>query len=304
MKRTWKVEKLQQFNGHHQSIYALAMNPESGNLYSSGADGFVVCWSPGGPDQGKLLAHIPEPVLVLLPLHKDILLAGTANGIIYMLQLGGAPAGKQINAHKGAIFTMIRKPNGDGWYSGGKDGYLLEWNEQGVWSTGRKCSEESLRCLTMSGNKLAAGFSDNYMREWNQFDASEPLVEVYAHKSSVFSLDYSKDGRWLYSGGRDAALKQWDSSNGLELMREIPAHWSHINHLQVSPNGQLIATASMDKTIRIWDAETLQLLKVIDATKTDAHHSSVNRVIWLDDERIASGADDRTIRVFRIFQAD
>ncbi|MBU6325787.1 MAG: hypothetical protein KJS92_09890, partial [Bacteroidetes bacterium] len=304
MKRLWKVEKLHQFNGHHQGIYGLAFEAESGCLFSSGADGFVVRWKPGVSDQGELIARIPEPVFVLLSLRKDILLAGTAHGFIYVIQFGKNPGVRILNAHSGGVFALVKTASGEGWYSGGKDGYLLEWNNLGSWTLGKKCSEESLRCISVAGDKIAAGFSDYHIREWKPFNGGEPVHDIIAHHNSVFSIAYSKDGRWLFSGGRDAALKQWDVQNGLQLLREVPAHWSHINHLDVSPNGNMIATASMDKTIRIWEAETLELLKVIDATKTEAHNSSVNRVVWLDHERIASCADDRTIRVFRIFPAD
>ena len=304
MKRSWKVEKLQQFNGHHQGIYGLTVDDETGYLYTSGSDGLVVRWKPGGPDNGELLARIPESVFVLLSLRKDILLAGTANGIVYMLQLDEIPVMHKLKAHNGGIFTLVKTGTGDGWYSGGKDGYLLEWNNRGEWILGKKCSDESLRCIAVAGTKVAAGFSDYHIRLWDPFNGGEALSDVKAHSNSVFSLDFSKDGRWLYSGGRDAALKKWDTQNGLQPVHEVPAHWSHINHLRVSPNGRLVATGSMDKTIRIWDADNLELLKVIDATKTEAHNSSVNRVIWLDDERIASCADDRTIRIFRIFPAD
>jgi WD40 repeat protein len=304
MKRSWKVEKLQQFNGHHQGIFGLTVDDETGDLYSSGADGFVVRWKPGGLDKGELLARIPEAVFVLLSLNKDTLLAGTSDGMIYMIHLGEQLSFRKLRAHTGGIFSLVKKENGEGWYSGGKDGYLLEWNYGGEWILGKKCSEESLRCLAVAGTQVAAGFSDCHIRIWDPFSGGEPLCDIAAHNSSVFSLDCSKDGRWLYSGGRDAALKKWDTQNGMQLIYEVPAHWSHINHLRISPNGSLIATASMDKSIRIWDAENLELLKVIDATKTEAHNSSVNRVIWLDNERIASCADDRTVRLFRIFPAD
>ncbi|MEN9511928.1 MAG: hypothetical protein RLZZ370_1747 [Bacteroidota bacterium] len=304
MKQAWNLEKVQQFNGHHQGIYALAYEPESNTLYSSGPDGFVVAWVPEGPDQGKLIAHVPEAVFALLPLHKDILLAGTAFGSIYMIRMSASPTVEKFKGHQGAVFTLKKNAAGNGWYSGGKDGYMLEWNDRGEWILGKKCSDESLRCIAVAKDKVAAGFSDTYIRQWSAFSSDATSLAVKAHQSSVFSLAFNDSGSCLFSGGRDAALKQWDANNGLTLIREVPAHWSHINHMELSPNQKLLATASMDKTIRIWNAEDLELLKVIDSKKVDAHQSSVNRVLWINDELVASGADDRTIRLFRIFKSD
>lgn len=301
MKQLWSLNKVQQFNGHHQGIYALAYEPDSNFLYSSGPDGFVVAWVPEGPDRGELVARVPEPVFVLLPLHKDILLAGTAYGNIYMLKMGAKPTVEKIKAHQGAIFSLKKNAAGNGWLSGGKDGYLLEWNDSGKWILGKKCSDESVRCIAVAEDKVAAGSSDTFIRQWANFNSDTNPIQIKAHQSSVFSLAFNEVGSCLYSGGRDAALKQWDANNELALIREVPAHWSHINHMELSPNQKLLATASMDKTIRIWKADDLELIKVIDSKKTDAHQSSVNRVVWINDELLASGADDRTIRLFRIF---
>lgn len=304
MKRPWNVESLQLFTGHRQSIYAMAPDPEQGRIYSSGADGLVVAWSPAAGEKGILLAKIPEAVFAILPWRKDILLAGTASGDIYLIRLEGNPGAQKIKAHHGAVFALADKGNGEGWYSGGKDGHLKEWDAQGHSILNNKCSRSSIRAITVAGTKLAAGSSDWQIRQWEPFSEGEPLSIQNAHEQSVFSVLYSKDGNLLYSGGRDAALKLWDSSNGLKQIREVPAHWSHVNHLSLSPDERLLASASMDKSIRIWDAASLELLKVIDASKTDAHQSSVNKVFWLDHERLVSAADDRTVRIFRIFQSD
>jgi WD40 repeat protein len=56
----------------------------------------------------------------------------------------------------------------------------------------------------------------------------------------------------------------------------------------------------MDKTIKIWATENFQLLKVIDKTKQNGHLSSVNKCLWMDDETLLSGSDDRTIMMWKI----
>ena len=45
---------------------------------------------------------------------------------------------------------------------------------------------------------------------------------------------------------------------------------------------------------------TMELLKVIDRPKLDAHSASVNRLLWLDDNTLVSAGDDRRILVTRL----
>jgi WD40 repeat protein len=116
----------------------------------------------------------------------------------------------------------------------------------------------------------------------------------------VFTLSYSKDGKYLISGGRDAMLKVWDVENDFELLHDIPAHTLHINTIVFNPENTLLATGSMDKTIKIWDAKTFTLLKVIDKVRNQSHSTSVNKLLWLDNQNLASVSDDKMSMLWEV----
>lgn len=56
----------------------------------------------------------------------------------------------------------------------------------------------------------------------------------------------------------------------------------------------------MDKTIRLWNTDTWELIKVIDFQKHEAHTSSVNCGLWLNENIVISCSDDRSIQAFHI----
>ena len=121
--------------------------------------------------------------------------------------------------------------------------------------------------------------------------------------NSVFAVEYSADGKFLWSGGRDAHLKVWDVEQMMVPIFSEPAHWFTINAIVFSPDGKYVATGSRDKTIKIWDVENLKLLKVIDATRNEGHVNSVNTLLWAKyNNWLISGSDDRSLIVWEIIE--
>jgi WD40 repeat protein len=57
----------------------------------------------------------------------------------------------------------------------------------------------------------------------------------------------------------------------------------------------------MDKSIKIWDAENFRLLKVIDKARHAGHGTSVNKLLWSEDQnRLLSVSDDRSASIWDI----
>jgi WD40 repeat protein len=138
------------------------------------------------------------------------------------------------------------------------------------------------------------GYSDYCIRVFD-LNSFQKKYEWIAHQNSVFTLAYSRDSKTLLSGSRDARIKTWDIENGYELKGEVAAHLYAINHLAISPDGNYFATASMDKSVKIWKAEELQLLKVVDKARHAGHGTSVNKILWINNEQLVSAGDDRVI---------
>lgn len=295
------VSKIAHFSGHKDAVFALGTSTQANTFYSGGADGYIVEWDIESKQNGKLLIQVPRPVYCLHAMNKEqILLCGTAEGNMHIVDLTARKEIRNIEAHVSGIYDI--KQTANHLITAGGDGKILIWDKENFnLIKVLHYASKSARVIAIHPNerKIAVGYSDCFIRffDTNNF---ELLNEIKAHDNSVFGLTFSRNGKELLSGGRDAILKLWHEDFNLSSKESIPAHLLHINAIQSSPNGNFFATVSMDKTIKIWDALNVSLLKVIDKARNDGHLSSVNKILWHNSRQFITCSDDKTVMMWEL----
>ncbi len=291
-----EVKKASSFSGHRDSIYAL--QPGHGDIfYSAAGDGFIVQWKLQKPDEGKLIARLPNSVyaLLYLPKQNQLIAAQNTSGI-HLLDPITKKEIASLELTKSSIFDL--KLFDDYLFVATADGELIVVElDQWRIKDRLKLSEKSIRCIAVNSltNEIAVGSSDFKIRVYDT-QHFQMKNEFEAHQNSVFALTYSPDNRFLISGSRDAHIKVWDSVLNYTRSKDIAAHLFAINDIKFSPDGKYFATCSMDKSIKVWNASNWQLLKVIDKSRHAGHGTSVNKLLWMPDSSILlSASDDRSI---------
>lgn len=301
MKPTIHVQKLGVYKGHNDSIYALEPGVSETVFYTSGADGMVVGWDLNTPDEGKLVAKLPNSVYALcfVPETHELFIGHNFEGIhVIDTQTNKEKHSAQIT--KSAIFDI--KKYQDWLLVATGDGYLivLEASDLSVIAK-LKITDASIRMIAIHPNKtqLAIGSSDHLVRIID-LPSLRIIQTLKGHTNSVFALHYSPDGEVLLTAGRDAHIMVWDMNTYTQL-HSIAAHMYAINHIAFSTSGKYFVTASMDKSIKVWDAAQFKLLKVIDKSRHAGHGTSVNKVLWTAfNHTIISVSDDRTISIWNV----
>ena len=297
-----EVEKVAELGGHRDCIYALERGTDANTFFSAGGDGWVVRWNLQGDHNGELVARLGGSgySLQYLP-EQNQMLAATNAGTLHLLDLQEKQELQQLELEQG-IFALLACPQHNLLLLACAKGHLHALTLDG-WEKAFsfRPSTESIRTLALHPQRaeVAAGFSDGHIRVFSLPQLRE-LYELPGHPPSTFSLHYSRYGSRLFSGGRDAQLKSWRADDGYEHELTVPAHRFTINRMALHPSGRYLATASRDKTVKVWDTQTLELLKVIDREKYEAHNHSVNHLIWLDKRHLATAGDDKRVLVWRL----
>ncbi|KAL0488587.1 U5 small nuclear ribonucleoprotein [Acrasis kona] len=120
-----------------------------------------------------------------------------------------------------------------------------------------------------------------------------PIMLLQGHKSEIYTVKFSPTGRELASGSFDKTILLYNVFGDCENYGELRGHNNAVLELVWSHDNKQIYSASADKSVMIWDAEYTRRLK-----RYKEHDSIVNCVSTSINDLIASGSDDRTVKVY------
>ncbi len=297
-----QVQKIHTLTGHRDCVYTLQPGEQPYQFFSGAGDGMIVLWDQRHPEEGELIAKLPNSVYAMhYRPEENLLMAGHNYEGIHLLDWKSKKEVSSLQLGKAAIFDIQSFENDLLVASG--DGTVSVIDIQNLSIRKRiTASQKNARSIAINKSKgeFAVAYSDHYIRVFD-LKSFELIKEWQAHLNSVFSLCYSPDSTILLSGSRDARIKGWDVLAGYTPAAEVAAHLYAINHLTFSPNGKHFVTCSLDKSIKVWDFDNLKLLKVIDKARHAGHGTSVNKLLWTSfNNQMISASDDRTISVWNL----
>ncbi len=299
----FNIEKVDSFTGHRDCVYTLSGAGKPAHFFSAAGDGMVVEWNTETPDLGRPVIRAGNSIYAICydRDREELWVANNFEGI-HLIDPTAQKELKSLKTGKTSFFDI--KTWGDRLFLGDNEGIIhVIDRDQAVFRKHIRASDKSVRALAVnaSRNELAAGYSDHCIRIFDLDDYALKYT-LRGHKNSVFTLAYSQDEKMLISGSRDAHLRSWYTETDYSPVEDVAAHLFTINHIVMLGNTDLFATCSMDKSIKIWDTYSLRLLKVIDRARHPGHGTSINKLLWLEDnEKLLAASDDRTISMWNIF---
>jgi WD40 repeat protein len=85
-------------------------------------------------------------------------------------------------------------------------------------------------------------------------------IHLKATQTSVTSVAFSADGKYIVSGSWDKTIRMWDAQTGKLVSDPFEGHTNSVTSVAFSADGKYIVSGSWDKTIRMWDAQTGKLV--------------------------------------------
>jgi len=147
------------------------------------------------------------------------------------------------------------------------------------------------------------------LRRWPPGSVANPKPALFAtlegHRSGVFSVGVTSDGRRAVSGSEDGTLRVWDVETGRQ--RTLDEHCNSVESVSVTPDGQRAVLGGSDKTLRVWDlvrgaclrtlehhGHTVSCVSMTPDGRRAVSCSGYQQTLWVWD--LVSGVCLRTLR--------
>ena len=230
--------------------------------------------------------------------NSNRIVASLISGQIYIWDILSKNLDSSINAHKSAIWSMIKLSN-DMVVSGSSDKMIKVWNILGgstepfIKLRGHK---GTVFCLAeMEQNKLLSGSDDRTIKLWDLINKKCLMVLEDPNGSKVNCLMVLPDPGFIVTGGDDNLLKIWNIYSDY-IPNTLAGHectiWSITS---IVDDSSIIASGSSDNTIKVWDLVSLKCLFTLEG-----HENSVSSLKLLNNNLLISSSWDKYIKIWNL----
>jgi len=149
---------------------------------------------------------------------------------------------------------------------------------------------------TLDERTFASGSWDRTVRVWRLSGAQWSCLHIlHGHTGRVWAL-LALDGLTLASGSWDAEVRVWSAEHGV-CLRQLRGHTDAVMCLAWSSGRNCLISGSQDHSLKVWTVTACK-------RTLEGHTKGVKCLVLLDDDRVASGSYDSSLRVWELASGD
>lgn len=153
---------------------------------------------------------------------------------------------------------------------------------------------KSIAVNPKQADEIATASWDQSLIRWQITDEVSVLSQWQDVNAVIETVAYDRQGQTLAYGAGDGIVRIVDVETG-EIREEIQLEALHITVVEYSPYADVLALAAgfPEKSVHLYDAESYEQIGMLEG-----HDGAVTSVVFLSDDRIITGGDDGTVRIW------
>ena len=278
--------------GHTSLVWCVAINRNGDKIASASGDNTIRVWDFQTGECMQILEGHDDDVRSVSFTYDDRIISASYDKTI---RIWDSQTGKCLNVlrgHDGPVLCATISPNGKYIASGGTDKSIRIWDaKEGTCLKVINGHSDNVHSLDFSPNSmmLASASWDKTVSIWNTIDWG--LIKTCkGHGESVRSVKFNCDGKTIVTASWDRTARIWDVEEKNQSPNIVVGNGEFAMY---SPDNKKIIYESGQKVI-VQDAISGKLIKVLEGHVADLRHVNISHSGYL----IASGGDDRTIRIW------
>lgn len=293
--KLWTVEgelirTLSCAQGERCSAFTSVAFTDDDRLFATSQNNRIYVWNRAG-ELIKTLSGHTQGVETVAVGKRAIASASWDNTIRLWTLDGDAIKTPQALKHKGAVYTVSFRSDGQLFASAGEHGDIKLWTAQGKLLKQWKAHDTQVNSLSFSGEFLASGSGDGTVKLWKDGTLIRTLT---SRNGQVYSVSFSPDGETIASAYQDGTVKQWRVSDGREI-NSFTSHKGAVYSVSFSPDGKILASSSYDNSVKLWRLEN-PLRSVLRG-----HTAEVNSVRFSPNgQQLVSASQDGSIKLWTV----